>query len=190
MDMPSISNDSIGRASGTFDSIDFRKDDKDEEADKAYGGVYKSVLQHLKHRSAVAKVISLCNIPSAKPGQALDFSSWSLIGNDSDGLMYAPREESHPTIDPISLQNSFVRLKLKTPSTGFTRCICTPDFFIYSSSHKDPNKTELFYLHLPIRQFQTRLDGPKARSYLTVLDSTNPHRVSTKLVVFTFVFSV
>ncbi|KAF3094353.1 hypothetical protein TWF103_010551 [Orbilia oligospora] len=100
------------------------------------------------------------------------------------------REESHPTIDPISLQDSFVRLKLKTPSTGFTRCICTPDFFIYSSSHKDPNKTELFYLHLPIRQFQTRLDGPKARSYLTVLDSTNPHRVSTRLVVFTFVFSV
>ncbi|KAF3143664.1 hypothetical protein TWF569_007281 [Orbilia oligospora] len=87
-------------------------------------------------------------------------------------------------------QDSFVRLKLKTPSTGFTRCICTPDFFIYSSSHKDPNKTELFYLHLPIRQFQTRLDGPKARSYLTVLDSTNPHRVSTRLVVFTFVFSV
>ncbi|KAF3090210.1 hypothetical protein TWF102_009424 [Orbilia oligospora] len=71
MDMPSISNDSIGRASGTFDSIDFRKDDKDEEADKAYGGVYKSVLQHLKHRFAVAKAISLCNIPSAKPGQAL-----------------------------------------------------------------------------------------------------------------------
>ncbi|KAF3174899.1 hypothetical protein TWF751_004648 [Orbilia oligospora] len=103
-----------------------------------------------------------------------DFSSWSLIGNDSDGLMYAPREESHPTIDPISLQNSFVRLKLKTPSTGFTRCICTPDFFIYSSSHKDPNKTELFYLHLPIRQFQTRLDGPKARSYLTVLDEPPP----------------
>ncbi|TGJ75227.1 hypothetical protein EYR41_002167 [Orbilia oligospora] len=76
--------------------------------------------------------------------------------------------------NPISLQNSFVRLKLKTPSTGFTRCICTPDFFIYSSSHKDPNKTELFYLHLPIRQFQTRLDGPKARSYLTVLDEPPP----------------